>query len=70
MQAARRAAQHHPREKYPDEGLHSWVVLVCLALAAVACFLLLRFTINLMGDQPPVQPTTPSTARAFRPLPG
>ncbi len=62
---ARRVVQRRPEEQYPDEGLQAWVVLVCLAAAAVACFLLLRFTISMMSDQPPVE-NTPVTARPAR----
>ncbi len=57
MHATRRAVQHRPKEHYPDEGVHAWVVLVCLAAAALTCFLLLRFTIGIMSDQPPAEPT-------------
>ena len=56
MQATRRAAERHSGQEYPDEGLHAWVVLVCLAFVAVTCFVVLRFTINMLSAQPPVQP--------------
>ena len=62
MQVMRRLAERQPKDKYPEEGLQAWVVLVCLASAAVACFLLLRFTINMMTDLPPVE-KPPVTAR-------
>lgn len=66
MHATRRVVQRQPEREYPDEGLQAWVVLVCLAAAAVACFLLLRFTISLMTDLPPVEKTPPVTTRPAR----
>ncbi len=62
MHATRRAVPREPKDRYPDEGVQAWVVLVFLAAAAVACFLLLRFTINMMTDLPPVE-KPPVTAR-------
>lgn len=43
-----------------DPGLPVWVFPVCLLLAAVACALVLTFTIRLMVDSP--APEAPSPA--------
>ena len=48
--ASRRAAQHRSDDR--DDGLQAWVILVCLAVSALACFLLLRYTIGMMTEDP------------------
>ena len=39
-------------EERDEEGLHPWVLVVCLLLAATACLLLLSFTIRVMSEEP------------------
>lgn len=47
-----------PQEDVP---LPIWVLPVCLVLAAVACFLVLRLAIGVMSQEPATPP--PITAR-------
>lgn len=51
-----RRVGHHQRRDEPDEGLHAWVILACLAISALACFLLLRYTISMMSEDPSTPP--------------
>lgn len=54
---------HRARAGEPpqDEGLHPWVLLVCLALAGVVCALLLSVTVRVMSQEPAAPP--PITGR-------
>ena len=52
MHATKGAGRPAAKEEYPDEGLHAWVILACLVLVAIICFLVLQFTIKMMSEQP------------------
>ena len=58
MHARRDAAQAHQRKEHPDDGLPAWVLLVCLAVAAAICLLVLQFTISMMSVPATPQPTS------------
>ena len=56
------ATRRHPGEERDEEGLHLWVLVVCLLLAAAACLLLLSFTIRVMSEEPAKRISPATTA--------
>jgi hypothetical protein len=55
------AVSRHGGVRHEDVPLPVWVLPVCLVLAAVACFVVLRLAIGVVSPEPP--PPTPATAR-------